>query len=128
MKRTGPPKRRSGVKPVNRKRKKRRRDAGEVYGPYYVLVANLPTCVGQRGWVLHRCVYYEHRKPEAHHVKTVGAGGKDRANLVDVCHAFHDHVHDTPRSQVEAELGFGLEDEARAVARRLIPAERSETK
>jgi hypothetical protein len=107
------------MKLVNKARKKRRRDAGEVYGPYYVLVATMPTCVVRRGWGLHVCRYYEDRKPEAHHVKHVGAGGKDEANLVDVCNAGHDWIHDTPPSRVEAMLGFSLADEARRLAEEL---------
>jgi hypothetical protein len=106
------PARKAKLNPINKARKKRRKDAGEVYGPYYVLVANLPTCVVKRGWALHRCRYYEDRRPEAHHVKRVGAGGKDAGNLVDVCNAGHDWIHDTPASRVEAMLGFSLADEA----------------
>jgi len=104
--------RRSPIPKVNRKRRAKRKAGGEVYGPYYVKIANLRTCVGQRGEVPHRCVYFDDRRPEAHHLKKVGSGGRDASNCIDVCHGMHDRFESLPLSQVEEELGLDMRAEA----------------
>lgn len=112
LKRGNGPERRTRVKAFNAARKKRRKDAGEVYGPYYERIANRGTCLGQRALLGHRCITYADRRPEAHHVKHVGSGGKDAANLVDCCHGMHDWLHATGPSAAAEYLGFTLQAEA----------------
>lgn len=91
---------------VNKDRKKRRADADEVYGSYFrwakgnpCLIANDPA---------HAC-----RGPlDPHHVKSVGAGGKDAANLVVLCRGAHDEVHSIGPSRWERRWGRDLDLEA----------------
>lgn len=97
---------------INRKRKAKRRAENKVYGTYYVRIANLPTCVGQRGAAPHQCCYVGGRRPEAHHLTKVGNGGQDAANCVDVCHRMHDEFETRPLSEIEAETGIDMRAEA----------------
>ena len=83
--------RRGYLRAVNPERKARRREAGEVYGPGYVWMTRQPCIL--RGHPDHRCAWARYRNLEAHHVKSVGAGGGDAENIVPVCHLAHDALH-----------------------------------
>lgn len=96
----------------NRRRKAKRKAENKVYGTYYVTIANLTTCVGQRGRVPHQCCYDLTRRPEAHHLHKVGNGGQDAANCVDVCHRMHDEFECRPLSEIEVETGLNMKAEA----------------
>lgn len=111
--------RKTPLRPISPERRARRRAKGDVYGPYYVRIANLDTCVFQRGRQDHTCVHYSDRRPEAHHLDSVGSGGKDAGNLVDVCHAGHDLFHS---GKTEAELADEHELDFRREALRLQEA------
>lgn len=117
MKRTSL-RRHTRVRPVNPERKRRRKEAGEVYGPYHRWVADesdAPCVLRKRGG--HMCGWWEGRtKMEAHHVATVGAGGKDAGNEVRCCPFAHTIIHDTPPSLlVERYDGVDLGAEALAL-------------
>ena len=47
-----------------------------------------------------------------HHVKTVGAGGKDERNLVALCVVHHTEVHGIGRRTFEDKYGVDLDIEA----------------
>lgn len=104
--------RRSELPKVNRKRKAKRKAENKVYGTYYITIANLPTCVGQRGRAPHQCCYTLTRRAEAHHLKKVGSGGRDAENCLDVCHRMHDEFESRPLSEIEAETGLDMKAEA----------------
>lgn len=104
--------RRSPLPKVNRRRKAKRKAEAKIYGPYYVRIANLPSCVGQRGAAPHRCIYFDDRRPEAHHLKKVGSGGRDASNCLDVCHGMHDRFESQPLSRIEEETGLDMRAEA----------------
>lgn len=93
----------NSIPKVNRKRKAKRAEAGEVYGPGYVWMVGQPC--EESGHPDHRCIYYPDRNLEAHHLKHVGSGGKDAFNLIPACHALHDEFHARPLSAMEAKYG-----------------------
>ncbi|GMV07390.1 MAG: hypothetical protein AMXMBFR53_36650 [Gemmatimonadota bacterium] len=105
--------RRTYLKAVNRERKARRREAGDVYGPGYVWATQQPC--EERGHPLHRCGWSRDRRPEAHHLKTVGSGGKDANNLIFCCHALHDEFHARTLEDMERKY----RKDYHAVARRI---------
>jgi len=77
---------------VNKERRKRRADAGLVYGPYHRWIKQQPCALA--GHPRHRCGYYEDRPGvEGHHLKHVGNGGQDRDNELPLCPVGHDHAH-----------------------------------
>lgn len=79
------------LRAVNPARKAKRREAGEVYGPGYLWMTRQPCILRSRPD--HRCAWSQDRQPEAHHVKSVGAGGRDAEDTVPVCHVAHDALH-----------------------------------
>jgi hypothetical protein len=96
---------------VNRARKARRVQADEVYGSYYRWVRDESgePCALAMGTGGHRCGSREGRtRLEAHHIKTVGSGGKDAANTIRVCPAAHDEIHDHGRTHVRNTHGIDL--------------------
>jgi hypothetical protein len=113
------------IAPVNQARKARRKEAGDVYGPYHRTVASF-SCIG-RGSVKHIvCESFPGRAPiESHHVRSVGAGGKDEENTVPVCPALHDMIEGKvwgwTRSRVEREIlnGRKLDEIAIEIAPRV---------
>lgn len=92
--------RRTALNPVNRERKQRRQDAGEVYGPYHIWLATLPCTVLNRDcW-----------GPVAgHHLKTVAAGGKDADGEICLCASHHLEVHTIGRLLFEARHHIDLD-------------------
>lgn len=104
MKRT-PLSRRTPLRKVNPERKKRRKDAGEVYGPYFGYVSKLPCMlIGN----FHHCRGLN----TAHHLKSVGAGGHDEQNLVPICQGGHAELHMIGRERFQARHLVALSDEA----------------
>ena len=79
---------------VNKERRKRRADAGLVYGEHHRHVATLP-CVLQ-GLPGHHCW----GDVCGHHLKTVATGGEDRRNQVPVCTSAHAEFHARPLSEM----------------------------
>jgi len=96
--------RRGYLRSVNQERKAKRREAGEVYGPGYVWMTSQPCALSGRG----KCHMAQHRSPEAHHVRSVGAGGHDEQNVVPICHGHHDQVHSFGRETFERRHGVDL--------------------
>lgn len=82
------------------------RKSGAVYGKYHEWARSLP-CLLQPD-PEHRCIGGN----TAHHVKSVGAGGKDFANEVPLCCGAHVEVHTLGRRTFEARYGLDLEAEA----------------
>lgn len=87
MKRGGPIKRNAGVPKRNAKRQAKRRAADDVYGSFFRYVATLPCAVMGEG---DDC----EGKVTGHHIKSVGAGGKDAGNLTPLCVRHHRMIHD----------------------------------
>lgn len=80
MKRRTPLRRRVPVKPVNRERRAERLETA--YGPQAKLCRELPCCACGR------------RAPsEPAHVRSRGAGGKDRGNVLPLCRTHHGDQH-----------------------------------
>ena len=130
MKRTGPLRRHTELhqtaslqrhafmRAVNPERKAKRKEAGEVYGPYHRWVADdseAPCVLYRRGG--HLCEWVgDRRRMEGHHVKRVGSGGKDAGNEVRVCPLAHDTIEATaPSVLVRRYDGVDLEAEALAL-------------
>jgi len=103
---------RKRMNPYNRKRKAKRKAEGLVYGPYYIWAAAQPC--EEAGSPLHRCGRSADRRPEAHHLKHVGSGGKDAGNLIFTCHALHDEFHSKTLGDMEHK--YRKDYRARAVA------------
>lgn len=83
--------RNKGVRKTNPERKERVRD-GLVYGRYHEWVGHLPCILA--GIDGHACrSYRDGQLVKGHHVKSVGAGGKDRGNEVPMCFTAHIEVH-----------------------------------
>ena len=81
MKRT-PLKRRAPIRPGRRKPR-----PADVYGEYHRWIKTLPcTFDGIRGGCFGPI--------DGHHVRSVGAGGKDFANEIPVCRTHHREIHD----------------------------------
>lgn len=77
LQRYTPLERHTPLKPVNHARRKRRRK--ECFGPQAKLARTLPCCVCKR------------RPPsDPAHVRSRGAGGKDRGNVIPLCRTCHD--------------------------------------
>ena len=83
----------------------------EIYGWIWREVSRLP-CVA-RDHPAHSCG----PPGPAHHVKTVGAGGRDWMNVVPLCYALHMMCHGAvwgwSQLRVEKEFQLDLEEEAR---------------
>lgn len=95
MKRGGPLKRYTPLKPVNRKRKKKRH--AEASGPQAELCRTLP------------CSACQAPPPsDPAHIRSRGAGGKDRANCVPLCRSCHvqQHTQGWLRFQMNASVAF----------------------
>jgi len=108
--------RRSFLRAVNPERKARRKEAGEVYGPYYAWTTEQPCALaGKTG---HRCYYVPERGREAHHVRSVGAGGKDAANILPLCSLHHDLAHSLGAQEIKRRRWLDLKAEAVALYRR----------
>lgn len=96
MERTSRLERSGPIPPVSRERKKKRADAGEVYGDFHRWCATRPCAIakvpgsGCTGVVA------------GHHRKTVGAGGKDASNEVPLCTKHHTEVHTMGETRFEA--------------------------
>ena len=87
--------------------RQRRRAKGDVYGPYHRYVGTLPCLASPR----HGCI----GGVAGHHIKTVGAGGKDYGNEVPVCAAAHQVIHNLGASFFEKYYGVDLEAQAARV-------------
>lgn len=99
----GQPKK-SRINPVSEGRSKRRiDDEGRkvVYGPIFEAVSKLP------------CMICSNPEGPAHHVTTVGAGGKDKENLVPLCPKHHNEVHTIGTQSFEDKYNVDLEKEAK---------------
>lgn len=103
------------LRSVNPDRKARRKEAGEVYGPGYVWATGQPCAL--QGKTGHRCYYVPERGREAHHVRSVGAGGKDAGNVVALCSLHHDLVHSRGGAEVHRRYGVDLAAVARGTWR-----------
>lgn len=80
MRRSGAPRRRTKLAPVNRARRAKRK--AEAFGPQAELCRTLPCCA---------CGAAPPSDPA--HVRSRGAGGKDRGNVVPLCRRCHDLQH-----------------------------------
>lgn len=108
-----PPKlKRTPLNPVNRERKRRRREAGEVYGAFHRWLSTLPCILMDAPG--HECL----GTVTGHHVKSVGAGGKDWANEVPVCADAHAELHHAGRETFETRYGLDLSLIAAGLAER----------
>lgn len=94
---------------VNRERKKRRKETGQVYGSFYRWTKGRPCILA--GHAGHDC----RGAIDGHHVKSVGAGGKDAENITPMCRAAHAEVHSLGCLSFEAKFGVDLDLEAGAV-------------
>lgn len=90
-------------------------DDPEVYGPYHDWVGTLDCLIGERPD--HRCA----GRVTGHHVRSVGAGGKDRGNEVPLCERAHREVHRVGRETFEGRYGIDLRRWARKLAARVPP-------
>lgn len=92
----------------------------DVYGELYEACRNLP-CVLQ-GHPDH--VWQCTGGGDAHHVKRVGAGGKDKENLVPMCRHLHSmchgHVYGITERDVEKTYGIDLKKKAVEIYQDLI--------
>ena len=107
--------RKTPINPVNRERKKRRADEGEVYGPYHRAMAKLPCSLA--GYPPHVCVGIVC----GHHLTRVGNGGIDRANEVPVCVRAHRECHTRGDRWVEYRYGVDLRRLAERLAETIDP-------
>jgi hypothetical protein len=111
MKRGGPLKRKTRLrrKAWMRRSNHERRAAlkAEQFGPCAVMARTLPCCV-------RTCD--EPPPSEAAHVRSRGAGGRDRANVAPLCRDHHREQHTIGIVSFEAEHDLDLEAVARAVA------------
>jgi len=105
VKRGGPIRRRTPVRPVNQERLDRRR--AKQFGPQSDLARSLPCCV---------CSADPPSDP--HHVCSRGAGGVD-ADCVSLCRACHSELHRIGRRSFEWLHGIDLKAEARRLAKQL---------
>lgn len=104
LKRGKPLSRSTPINPVNRKRKVKRKAEGEVYGPYHRWVSEQGCCVFTVG----EC----YGEVKGHHLKTVGAGGKDAGNETPLCSAHHTELHQIGQDAFEWKHGVSLDAEA----------------
>lgn len=72
----------------------------DVYGEYYEWVKGFDICAVSDD----RCL----GGLTGHHVKTVGAGGKDYGNVVPLCTRHHTAVHTIGRISFERQFGVDL--------------------
>lgn len=85
---------------------KRRKDGAfhHTYGPEFIRVSSMDCCVcGKRGWW-------------AHHLKTVGSGGRDQGNLVPLCVEHHSEIERVGRLTFEDRHHIFLSEVAKQVA------------
>lgn len=75
------------VKKVNAKRKAKRVADDHTYGSFYRYVCSLPCAVGGEG---DECL----GDVVGHHLRSVGAGGRDAGNLSPLCVRHHRMIHD----------------------------------
>ena len=83
--------------------KPRRQHQPGVYGPYHRWIASKPCTL----WLLgksHAC----NVRVDGHHLRTIGAGGKDYGNEVPLCLFAHAEVHTSGRTRFEAKYGIDL--------------------
>ena len=76
------------------------------YGAYHGWVAS-QGCVA-RGFFGHRCI----GRTCGHHLRSIGAGGRDYQNEVGVCAQAHSQLHSLGRRLFEEHYGLDLEAEA----------------
>jgi hypothetical protein len=105
-----PLKQRSRLRPFGRVRK-RRQAKGDVYGPYHRFVGTLRSCIVGRS----PAIYCFVSTVAGHHLKTVGAGGRDYGNEVPLCASHHSLLHRIGPSRFEQLYGLNLEAEAELV-------------
>ena len=68
-----------------------------VYGGYYYWLGNFRCCIcGDMGG-------------PPHHIRSVGAGGKDDANIIPICYKHHQEVH-RGKQTFERKYGVVLKD------------------
>lgn len=82
MKRSAPLERKTRIKPVNSQRRKKRKE--ECFGPQAELCRTLPCCI---------CGAEPPSDPA--HVRSRGAMGKDRANVIPLCRICHQNQEAT---------------------------------
>lgn len=82
------------------------------YGPYHAWVATLPCLLADRPD--HRCA----GRITGHHVRSVGAGGRDRGNEVPLCERAHRAVHRAGQVTFEERHEVDLGAVARTLERR----------
>lgn len=94
--------RKTRVKAVNRERKKRRQQEGEVYGPFHRWVSGKPCIVrSELCW----------GTVAGHHLKSVGSGGKDADGEVPLCSLHHAEIHQST-ARFEARHKVSVRDAA----------------
>lgn len=99
--------RRVGLKRGLGRARKRRRKLGRIYGEYHDFVSTLPCVVG----------FYCGGRVAGHHLKSVGAGGRDYGQEVPLCTLHHQAVHTLGRSGFEERFRVDLDVEAESVRR-----------
>lgn len=95
----------------NAKRKAKRAADDHTYGSFYRYVKTLPCAVGGEG---DPCFGEIH----GHHVKSVGAGGRDAANLAPLCERHHRMIHDIGPKAFDARFFNDLKLYADAIWKR----------
>ncbi len=79
------------------------------YGPYHDYVAR------------QKCVLWTRRecfgRVTGHHVRSVGAGGRDHGNEVPLCLKHHHELHTVGRRTFEREYGLDLKSIAQQISR-----------
>lgn len=86
-----------------------------VYGPYHEWMAGLPCLL--RDHPEHRCA----GRVAGHHVRSVGAGGKDLGNEVPLCERAHREVHRVGRESFADRYEVDLWAEAERLEKRAPP-------
>ena len=87
----------------------------EVYGAYHQWIGTLRCLLQERSD--HRCA----GRVTGHHVRSVGAGGKDVGNEVPLCERFHREVHRIGRRTFEDRYGLDLAAEATRLSAQAPP-------
>ena len=81
---------------TNKERRRRRREADEVYGSYHQWVSQQPCVLAS--YPRSGCF----GKITGHHLKSVGAGGRDADNEVSICAKHHVQLHTVGLARFEA--------------------------
>ena len=87
----------------------------ERYGRYHRWVASLPCIAHGKGVCI---ATTERARTEAHHLRSIGAGGHDYGNEVPVCPRHHDMLHTIGQYRFEKKYGLDLQAKAEEVRRR----------